>query len=127
MIDTYWTHELWVCVDCMLTREQGEMPEDRDQDREPWSKITNLDVAANWDSNDEADKGHLDFSDRWCDACGTGLAGDRYRYAARETEDDHGNETLGSCGCTDYHMADCPLRTGNHESNPTDDYDPYDY
>lgn len=20
-------------------------------------------------------------------------------------------ETLGSCGCVDYHMADCPLRT----------------
>jgi hypothetical protein len=22
------------------------------------------------------------------------------------------DETLGSCGCTDYHMADCPTRTG---------------
>lgn len=22
-------------------------------------------------------------------------------------------ETLGNCGCTDYHMADCPLRTGD--------------
>jgi len=22
------------------------------------------------------------------------------------------NESLGSCGCTDYHMADCPTRTG---------------
>ena len=26
-------------------------------------------------------------------------------------EDDYPT-TLGSCGCTDYHMADCPLRTG---------------
>lgn len=27
--------------------------------------------------------------------------------------DEYGNwETLGPCGCTDYHMADCPLRTG---------------
>ncbi len=21
-------------------------------------------------------------------------------------------DTLGSCGCTDYHTADCPIRTG---------------
>lgn len=28
---------------------------------------------------------------------------------ASMAEDD---ETLGPCGCTDYHMADCPTRTG---------------
>lgn len=22
------------------------------------------------------------------------------------------NDTLGPCGCVDYHMADCPTRTG---------------
>ncbi len=34
-----------------------------------------------------------------------------------EYDDDRGidpkdNLTLGPCGCTDYHMADCPLMTG---------------
>jgi hypothetical protein len=34
------------------------------------------------------------------------------------TNEDHAaaerdaNPTLGPCGCTDYHMADCPLMTG---------------
>lgn len=23
--------------------------------------------------------------------------------------------TLGACGCVDYHMADCPTRTGSHD------------
>lgn len=26
--------------------------------------------------------------------------------------DDGSDPTLGSCGCTDYHMSDCPIRTG---------------
>lgn len=25
---------------------------------------------------------------------------------------DRDDDTLGPCGCTDYHMADCPTRTG---------------
>ncbi len=29
----------------------------------------------------------------------------------QDTLDDE-DYTLGSCGCTDYHMADCPIRTG---------------
>lgn len=34
-------------------------------------------------------------------------------------------ETLGACGCTDYHMADCPTRTGYADSmrDPYDEYD----
>ena len=37
--------------------------------------------------------------------------------------DDDVDESLGSCGCTDYHMADCPTR-----SPRIDDYedDPYE-
>ena len=30
-------------------------------------------------------------------------------YFAEPEEDEY---SLGSCGCTDYHMADCPLVTG---------------
>jgi len=66
-----------------------------------------------------------------CSLCGQGesgyMEGHSFAVLANGSDDDQPNETLGSCGCTDYHMADCPLRTGNHESNPTDDYDPYDY
>lgn len=25
------------------------------------------------------------------------------------------DETLGSCGCVDYHMADCPIRTAHFD------------
>lgn len=31
-------------------------------------------------------------------------------------------EALGSCGCTDYHMADCPIRTAAGDDDP----EPYD-
>ena len=27
------------------------------------------------------------------------------------------DHTLGACGCTDYHMADCPTRTGGSYSS----------
>lgn len=35
-------------------------------------------------------------------------------------------DALGPCGCIDYHMADCPLRTGSIDSYYQDyDRDPY--
>ena len=34
--------------------------------------------------------------------------------------------TLGPCGCSDYHMADCPLVTGRSESYPPEPDDPFD-
>lgn len=42
-----------------------------------------------------------------------------------ESDDD---ETLGPCGCVDYHTADCPTRTGSHDywsSHEFREYDPY--
>lgn len=36
----------------------------------------------------------------------------------------HDEDTLGSCGCIDYHMADCPLRTNRY---PMDVVEPNDY
>jgi hypothetical protein len=42
-----------------------------------------------------------------------------------------GEYPLGPCGCTDYHMADCPVLTerGGYEDppEPDDDYDPERY
>ena len=35
----------------------------------------------------------------------------------------HDNEALGPCGCTDYHMADCPTRTGYADAMSRDEYD----
>ena len=37
--------------------------------------------------------------------------GDADLHAAKGDEDE-ADDTLGPCGCTDYHMADCPTRTG---------------
>jgi hypothetical protein len=37
---------------------------------------------------------------------------------------EEGNEALGTCGCIDYHMADCPLKTRQY-SEP-EEYDPYE-
>lgn len=31
-------------------------------------------------------------------------------------------ETLGACGCTDYHLADCPIRTGGAGMSAEDHY-----
>lgn len=38
-----------------------------------------------------------------------------------EIHDCEPNETLGSCGCVDYHYSDCPIRTGG-SSMTMDDY-----
>jgi hypothetical protein len=33
------------------------------------------------------------------------------------------SDTLGPCGCTDYHMADCPTRTGYTAEDRFDDWE----
>lgn len=33
------------------------------------------------------------------------------------------DETSLPCGCTDYHLADCPLRTGSYSPDPGDQSD----
>jgi hypothetical protein len=30
------------------------------------------------------------------------------------------DDTLGACGCTDYHMADCPTRVSDIGADPGD-------
>jgi hypothetical protein len=32
-------------------------------------------------------------------------------------DDEEEHEKLGACGCTDYHMADCPTRTGAYDDS----------
>ena len=43
-------------------------------------------------------------------------------------DDEEEHEKLGACGCTDYHMADCPTRGGSYDmdDNPEDWADEYD-
>ena len=43
-------------------------------------------------------------------------------------DDEEEHEKLGACGCTDYHMADCPTRGGSeaYEYGPEDWADGYD-
>lgn len=36
-------------------------------------------------------------------------------------------EALGPCGCVDYHMADCPIKTASFTSSYDDFYDDIDW
>lgn len=45
-----------------------------------------------------------------CTECGGGLA--HYPECALMLAERNAPDTLGPCGCTDYHMADCPTVTG---------------
>jgi hypothetical protein len=38
--------------------------------------------------------------------------------------EDYLDDVLGPCGCTDYHMADCPLITGPGDMTEYDPSDP---
>lgn len=49
---------------------------------------------------------HADAARRWAEA----HPSERVRFVPALPED--APETLGACGCTDYHLADCPTRTG---------------
>lgn len=32
------------------------------------------------------------------------------------------SETLGNCGCVDYHMADCPIRTSTYDMESLEEW-----
>ena len=40
-------------------------------------------------------------------------------------DDEEEHEKLGPCGCSDYHMADCPTRTGEGTMTKDDYLDIY--
>ena len=87
--------EIWVCVDCMLWRETDEIPARAAGEPAVWSEIDSAAVGMgrvehdNWcarsvlddASEAECDCAEIEFSSRTCDACGSGLAGNRYAYA----------------------------------------------
>ena len=70
-----------VCVDCTIERENGEAP--LNPDCEPWSLIEDGQTvtADHGETDDGVEYGYDEFSTSPCDACGTRLAGTRYRYA----------------------------------------------
>lgn len=81
------TTTIWVCVDCMMTRETGEPCENVDCN--PWSRITDDQTVtfgiiepehtADCDTMD-CDCAYDSFSTAPCEGCGTDLAGARYAY-----------------------------------------------
>jgi len=42
-------------------------------------------------------------------------------------DDDYESDTLGSCGCIDYHYADCPTRQGGTGYGDEFDYEEENY
>lgn len=61
----------------------------------------------------------------------TGLHGGRLAFTADlvavmefdfDSSEPEQDESLGPCGCTDYHMADCPTRTDSFRP-----YEPFDF
>lgn len=53
-----------------------------------------------------------------CSLCTAGIGHDAGSDSYAWWEDD----TLGPCGCTDYHLADCPTRTGGTGMTAEDAY-----
>lgn len=82
-------YELWLCDDCTIAEVNGDYSGmDDERAEEVAAGIERLvaevgPLSANWSSGDsETDWGIKDFSWRPCDACRTGLAGSRHRFAA---------------------------------------------
>jgi len=45
------------------------------------------------------------------------------RKADRQPAPERDPDALGPCGCTDYHMADCPTRDAHYDDAPEPDED----
>lgn len=77
---------------------------------------------------------HADAARRWVES----HPDTRVRFVPALPDVPAEDETLGACGCTDYHLADCPTRTGGSgrtaddwyavlsRRDRDDDYDGYD-
>jgi hypothetical protein len=67
----------WACVDCVLARESNE----GDVTSNAWCLL--LDASVSFDHTGDADteeETRIEFSTADCEACGSVLAGTRYRY-----------------------------------------------
>ena len=89
---------LSVCLDCMLTEQQGEIPNDHPADQpEPWSALPSdvtprqcvmgtehgpldADCSAQTEEDHYTDCGHDTFTHARCNGCGTYLPGERFEY-----------------------------------------------
>jgi len=87
---------IWVCVDCMLMEANGECDPDRPADlAEPLSAIDGgyrVTLGMSSEAHDgecpvriegdhnaaECDCERIEFSQGWCEGCGTALAGSRH-------------------------------------------------
>ena len=85
-------NDLWLCVDCTAYACNGETSgiDDPEREREVTDGVNALGphLVADWDDCEERedvhsgyDCGHLEFSRRGCDACGSCLAGELHRFA----------------------------------------------
>lgn len=77
-------HELWLCQDCMIAEVNGDLSSlDDERAEEVQQGIEQLvERVGPLSSNFSEGEGELEFSRMRCDACGTTLAGGRYRFAS---------------------------------------------
>lgn len=70
---------VWACMDCTTLIEHGEVwePDPRWDMEAAIAALDGMDITANFDDIDGVET----FSVDYCDVCGSGLGGARYRYA----------------------------------------------
>jgi hypothetical protein len=83
--------DLWFCDDCYIVAETGDTSsfdyyygpkaEDRIQEIEKELSLYEKEGHIVSDNDSETGEGIEEFSHRYCDCCGTGLAGGRHRMA----------------------------------------------
>jgi hypothetical protein len=66
----------WACVDCVLARENDE----GDITSNAWSLLPDASVSFDYNSEEQEEETRIEFSTADCEACGSALAGTRYRY-----------------------------------------------
>lgn len=77
--------DLWFCEDCFLLFETNGISSFKSEDRirEIEKELSLFEVEGHLVSNNDSEtgKGIKEFSWKYCDCCGTGLTGKRYRMA----------------------------------------------
>jgi hypothetical protein len=80
--------DLWLCQDCMIVAVNDDPSgiEDDERVEEVYAGLKELGPHLVPDFDSETDEGHLEFSSRGCDCCGSGLAGELWRFATLEED-----------------------------------------
>jgi len=75
--------DLWLCVDCTIVACNGDVSGIDDDDRVAAveSGLDSLGPHLVPDFDSETGEGHEEFSNRGCDCCDSGLAGEFHRFA----------------------------------------------